>query len=277
YAGLADAWFSRGWYRHVEPKDAYERAKAAANKSLEIDPKLAEGHAILAAIKTVNDWDWRGAEREFKLAIELNPNYATAHQRYSLFLPALGRLDEAIAEARKARELDPLALPVNENLGDVLYLARRYDEAILQLHKTLELDPNYGVAHSTLSKVYEAQGKHEASVDERLKGSTPETVTEVRRVFAQSGIKGVWKNRLDVLLERSKSTYVSPGDIALFYTRLNDRDQAFLWLEKAMAERSINFNYLVADARFDNLRSDPRLAELLKRVGLQPISQNRER
>ena len=271
YAGLADSWYSRGWYRHVEPKDAYERAGAAANRALELDPRLAEGHAILAAIKTVYDWDWQGAEREFKLAIELNPNYATAHQRYSLFLPALGRFDEAIAEARKARDVDPLALPVNENLGDILYLARRYDEAIEQLRKTLELDPNYGVAHSTLSKVYEAQGRYEESLEERLKGSTPETVAELRKVFAASGMKGVWKNRLNVLLERSKTTYVSPADIALFYTRLNDRDQAFAWLEKAMAERSINFNYLVADPRFDNLRGDPRLAALLRRVGLEPI------
>lgn len=271
YAGLADSWYSRGWYRHVEPKHAYEKARAAANRALELDPRLAEGHAILAAIKTVYDWDWQGAEREFKLAIELNPNYATAHQRYSLFLPALGRFDEAIAEARKARDVDPLALPVNENLGDVLYLARRYDEAIEQLRKTLELDPNYGVAHGTLAKVYEAQGRHEELLEERLKGSSPETVAELRKVFAASGIKGVWRNRLNVLLERSKTAYVSPADIALFYTRLNDRDQAFAWLEKAMAERSINFNYLVADPRFDNLRGDPRLAALLRRVGLEPI------
>ncbi|HEX5703524.1 MAG TPA: protein kinase [Pyrinomonadaceae bacterium] len=271
YAGLADSWYSRGWYRYVEPKQAYEKARVAANRALELDPRLAEGHAILAAIKTVYDWDWAGAEREFKLAIELNPSYATAHQRYSLFLPALGRFDEAIAEARKARDVDPLALPVNENLGDILYLARRYDEAIEQLRKTLELDPNYGVAHGTLAKVYEAQGKHEELLEERLKGSSPETVAELRKVFAASGIKGVWQNRLNVLLERSKTAYVSPADIALFYTRLNDRDQAFAWLEKAMAERSINFNYLVADPRFDNLRGDPRLAALLRRVGLEPI------
>ncbi len=271
YAGLADSWYSRGWYRYVEPKHAYEKARVAANRALELDPRLAEGHAILAAIKTVYDWDWAGAEREFKLAIELNPSYATAHQRYSLFLPALGRFDEAIAEARKARDVDPLALPVNENLGDILYLARRYDEAIEQLRKTLELDPNYGVAHGTLAKVYEAQGKHEELLEERLKGSSPETVAELRKVFAASGIKGVWQNRLNVLLERSKTAYVSPADIALFYTRLNDRDQAFAWLEKAMAERSINFNYLVADPRFDNLRGDPRLAALLRRVGLEPI------
>jgi serine/threonine-protein kinase len=271
YVGLADAWFSRGWYRHVVPKDAYERARTAATKALEIDQGLAEAHAILAAIKTAYDWDWPGAEREFKLAIQLNPNYATAHQRYSLFLPTLGRLDEAISEARKARELDPLSLPINENVGDILYLARRYDQAIEQLRKTLELDPNYGVAHSTLSKVYEAQGRYEESLNERLHGSPPETAAQLRQIYAASGIDGIWKNRLDELLERSKTSYVSPADIALFYTRLNQRDQAFAWLEKAMAEHSINFNYLVADPRFDKLRGDPRLADLLRRVGLQPL------
>lgn len=271
YAGLADSWFSRGWYRHVEPRDAYERARAAANRALEIDNRLAEAHAILAAVKTTYDWDWQGAEREFRLAIQLNPNYATAHHRYSLFLPTLGRFDEAIAEARKAQQLDPLSLPINENVGDILYLARRYDEAIAQLRKTLELDPNYGVAHSTLSKVYEAQKKYDDSLNERLAGSPPELLAELKQIYATEGINGVWKNRLKALLERSKTNYVSPADVALFYTRLNDRDNAFAWLEKAMAERSINFNYLVADPRFDNLRGDPRLAELLKRVGLQPI------
>jgi tetratricopeptide (TPR) repeat protein len=271
YAGLADAWFSRGWYRHVVPKEAYEKARTAATKALELDQGLAEAHAILAAIKTAYDWDWQGAEREFKLAIQLNPNYATAHQRYSLFLPTLGRLDEAISEARKARELDPLSLPINENVGDILYLARRYDLAIEQLRKTLELDPNYGVAHSTLSKVYEAQGRYEESLNERLHGSPPETVAQLKQIYAASGINGVWKNRLDQLLERSKTSYVSPADIALFYTRLNQKDEAFAWLEKALAERSINFNYLVADPRFDKLRGDPRLADLLRRVGLQPL------
>ncbi|MGZ8844345.1 MAG: protein kinase domain-containing protein [Pyrinomonadaceae bacterium] len=271
YAGLADTWFSRGWYRYVAPKEAYEKARSAATRALEIDERLAEAHAILAAIKSSYEWDWQGAEREFKLAIQLNPNYATAHQRYSLFLPTQGRLDEAISEARKALELDPLSLPINENVGDILYLARRYDLAIEQLRKTIELDPNYGVVHSTLSKVYEAQGLYEESLNERLKGSTPETVAQLKQIYAASGIKGIWKNRLEQLLERSRNNYVSPADIALFYARLNEKDQAFAWLEKALAERSILFNYLVADPRFDNLRGDPRLANLLRRVGLQPL------
>jgi eukaryotic-like serine/threonine-protein kinase len=271
YAGLADSWFSRGWYRYVVPKEAYERAKAAATRALELDTGLAEAHTILAAIKTTYDWDWAGAESEFNQAIQLNPNYATAHQRYSLFLPITGRFSEAVAEAQKARDLDPLSLPANENLGDILYLARRYEEAEQQLKKTIELDPNYGVAHSTLSKVYEAKGLYEDAVNARLKNASPENAAATRKIYASGGIKAVWRDRLNQLLERAKKEYVSPADIALFYARLNEKDQAFAWLDKAMEERSILFNYLVADARFDNIRSDARFPELLKRVGLPPL------
>jgi eukaryotic-like serine/threonine-protein kinase len=274
YAALADAWFSRGWYRYVVPKDAYERARAAATRALEIDQNLAEGHAILAAIKTTYEWDWQGAEREFKLAIQMNPNYATAHQRYSLFLPITGRFDEAISEAKRARELDPLSLPINENVGDILYLARRYKEAEEQLRKTLELDPNYGVARGTLAKVYEAQGRYEEALNLRLASAPPETAAEIRKIFAASGIKGVWRHWLGQRLEQARREYVSPADIALFYARLGERDEAFSWLERAMQERSILFNYLAADARFDNLRPDPRYADLLRRVGLQPLAPN---
>jgi eukaryotic-like serine/threonine-protein kinase len=274
YVGLADAWFSRGWYRFFVPKEAYERARAAATRALELDERLGEAHAMLAAIKTTYEWDWQGAEREFRLAIDLNPNYATARQRYSLFLTIFGRFDEAVTQAQKARELDPLSLPANENVGDILYLARRYEEATEQLLHTIELDPNYGVAHGTLAKVYEAKGMHKEALEERLKGAPPEVVTEMRKLFAGSGMSGIWRYRLQQLLERTKHEYVSPADIALFYARINEKDEAFAWLEKAMDERSILFNYLVADARFDNLRSDPRLPKLLERVGLQPLQMN---
>src|SRR2546425_3121202 len=271
YVGLADAWFSRGWYRFLVPKEAYERARTAATRALELDERLGEAHAMLAAIKTTYEWDWQGAEREFKLAIQLNPNYPTARQRYSLFLPIMGRFDEAIVQAKKARELDPLSLPANENVGDILYLARRYEEATEQLLRTLDLDPNYGVARGTLAKVYEAKGMYKEALDERLKGAPPETVEEMKKLFASSGMKSFWQHRLDQTLLRAKREYVSAADIALLYARLNQKDEAFAWLEKAMNERSILFNYLVADARFDNLRSDPRLAQLLGRVGLQPL------
>jgi serine/threonine protein kinase/tetratricopeptide (TPR) repeat protein len=274
YVGLADAWFSRGWYRFFVPKEAYEKARTSATKALELDERLGEAHAMIAAIKTTYEWDWPGAEREFKLAIKLNPNYPTTRQRYSLYLPAMGRFDEAIEQAKKALELDPLSLPANENVGDILYLARRYEEAKEQLLHTLDLDPNYGVAHGTLAKVYEAQGLYKEALDERLKGAPPETAEEMRKLFASSGVKGVWQARLKQTLERAKREYVSSADIALFYARLDQKDEAFAWLEKAMNERSILFNYLVADARFDNLRSDARLPKLLDSVGLQPLGMN---
>lgn len=140
-----------GWYRWSSSKKAYTRAKAAALRALEIDNSLAEAHTSLARIREVYDWDWLGAEAEYKKAIELNPRYPTTHHWYSLLLMALGRPSEAVLEAKRAQELDPLSLIVNENFGDVLRLVKRYDEAIEQLRKTLDLDPNFAVAHSTLA------------------------------------------------------------------------------------------------------------------------------
>jgi TolB-like protein/Tfp pilus assembly protein PilF len=272
HAGLADSWFNMGWYKWDVAKDAYDKATASATTALEIDDKLAEAHTIMAMIKATYQADWAGAEKEFKLAIELNPNYPTAHHRYSLFLPILGRMDEAVSEARRAQQLDPLSLIINENVGDMLWLARRYDEAEAQLLKTLELDPNFGVARGTLAKVYEVKGFHERALDINLRGAPPEIVTRVKKIFTAEGMTGVWKDRLKGLIEDSKHEYVSPSAFFNIYARLNDRDKAFEWLEKALEERAIQFTYLVADPRYDNIRSDPRYAAILARYGLKPIN-----
>jgi len=272
YAGLADSWFTGTWYRDVDAKEGYEKARAAANKALELDNSLAEPHTTLALIKGNYDFDWSGAETEFKLAIKLNPNYPTAHQRYSLFLPIFGRFDEAIAEARRAQQLDPLSLILNENVGDILSLARRYDEGEAQLLKTLELDPNFGVARGTLAKVYEVRGRYKEALELSLKDAPPEIAAKVMQIFAASGMKGVWRDRLERLLERSKHEYVSPDTIATLYIRLDDKDKAFEWLNKALEARDIRFTYLVTDPRFDNIRSDPRYAALLQRANLKPIT-----
>ena len=269
YNGLADSWFTMGWFRWAVPKDAFERAKSAAMKALAIDSKLAEAHTTLAMIKALVEWDWQGADNEFKLAIATNPNYPTAHQRYSLHLATLGRLDEAVSEAKKAQELDPLSLIINENVGDMLYLARRYDEAETQLLKTIELDPNFGVAHTTLSKVYDLKGMYVRSFDEGFAMAQPEQAAKAKAIYVRSGIKGVWRARLSRLLEDSKHEYVSPQNIAMLYARLGELDKAFEWLERGLEERSIQFTYLVADPRFDNLRADPRYAEIMRRVGLR--------
>ncbi|HKR59866.1 MAG TPA: protein kinase, partial [Pyrinomonadaceae bacterium] len=204
YAGLADSWFTGTWYRDVDAREGYEKARAAANRALELDSSLAEPHTTLALIKGNYDFDWSGAENEFKLAIKLNPNYPTAHQRYSLFLPIFGRFEESVAEARRAQQLDPLSLILNENVGDMLILARRYDEAEAQLLKTLELDPNFGVARGTLAKAYEVTGRDKEALELNLKGAPPEVAAEVRQIFAASGMKGLWRERLERLLEESK-------------------------------------------------------------------------
>jgi TolB-like protein len=268
YAGLADSWFGIGWYRFDNPQSAYPKAIAAATRGLELDPNLAEAHGALAMIKGQFELDWAAGEKEFKLALELNPNYAPAHQRYSLFLVAVSRMDEAIAEARKAKEIDPLSLTVNENVGDILRLARRYDEAEQQLLKTLELDPSFEVAHNTLARLYEAKGMYEKSLDEDLFGAPPEAVAHLKKIYATSGMKGIWVDRLDRLKQRASTQYVSQFSLATLYTLLNDKDKAFECLNRALDQRAIQFTYLVGDQRYDTLRSDPRYADLLRRSGL---------
>jgi len=267
--GLADSWFTQAWYRIVEPREGYEKARAAANKALSIDEHLAEAHTTLGMIKANYDWDWAGGEAELKRAIELNPNYPTAHQRYSLFLPIFGRFDEAIAEAKRALELDPLSLILNENVGDAYQLARRYDEAEAQLRKTLELDPNFLVARGTLARVYEAKGMYKEALEQNLAGARPEVVAKVMKLYGEAGIQGVWRARLAEMLKDGEDA--SPMSISQLYVKLGDKDKAFEWLNKAVDRRGVGFTYLVADARFDNIRSDPRYIALLERANLKPI------
>lgn len=268
YAGLADSWFTKGWYRWSKPDEAYPNAKAAAEKALELNSQLAEAHAALAMIKMNYEYDWPGAESEFKRALELNPRYPTAHQRYSLFLPVLGRMDEAVAEAKKAQELDPLSLIINENVGDILSLARRYDEAEKQLLKTIELDPSFEVAHTTLARVYEAKGMHEKSLAEDWYGAPPEEFARIKKIYAESGMPGVWRDDLEYLLDKARNGDERPFWIAGTYAALGDKDKTFEWLNKALDQRSVQFTYLVADPRLDSIRSDPRYAALLQKVGL---------
>ena len=266
-AGLADSWFTMGWYRTVPWNDAWERSRAAAKKALEIDPKLAEAHTTMAMIKANYEWDWAGAEKEFKLALELNPKYPTAHHRYSLFLPVVGRLDESVAEAKKAQELDPLSLIINENVGDMLIVARRYDEAENQLLKTIELDPSFEVAHATLARVYEAKGMWEKSLEQDF-FDDPQMLTRLKKVYAESGEEGVLRDKLNYLLGQMKKGDERTFWIATTYAQLGDNDKAFEWLNKAIDDRGVIFTYFVADFRWDKMRSDPRYTAVLRRVGL---------
>jgi len=269
YAGLADSWLTAGWYRDVPPQESRSRSLAAIDKAVALDPTLAEPHATLGTVKMLFEWDWAGAEQEFKKAIEMNPRYPTAHQRYSLFLPIVGRIEEAVAEAKKAKDLDPLSLSVNENVGDILCLAERYDEAEQQLLKTIELDPTFELAHQTLARVYAAKGDEEKSLDEQMIGAPADVIAHAKRIYAESGMAGVWRERLNRQLERAKSGHADAMAIAFIYVKLNDIDKSFEWLNKALDERGVPLTYVVADPRWAKVRADPRYTAMLQRLGLQ--------
>ncbi|PYJ69100.1 MAG: hypothetical protein DME75_11690 [Verrucomicrobia bacterium] len=275
FAGLADSYmlFVVAIPRSsFPPKETFPKAKAAAMRALQIDDQLAEAHTSLAQIKVLYERDWAGAEREYKRAIELNPNYATAHHWYGLYLAAIGRFDEAIFEIRKAQEIDPLSPIIYASAGWIFYYARQYDQAIEQESKALEIDPNFAIAHGRLAQTYEQKGMHKEAVEEYLKaetllGGNQEEIAALRQAFAVSGIRGFRQKQLDLGLERSKRQHVLSSLIAGYYARLGEREQAIQWLEKAYEERDPMW-LLKVDPRWDGLRSDPRFADLLRRVGL---------
>jgi serine/threonine-protein kinase len=273
YAGLADCYNMLVIYSALSPKEGFSKAKTAAMRALEIDDTLAEAHTSLAFVKFRLDWDWLEAEREFSRAIDLNPNYAPAHQWYSNFLVAMGRRDEAIAEARRTQQLDPFSLIGNSQVAWILYFARRYDEAIDQCHKTLQLDPSFFAAQRYLGLVFEQKKMYDAAVAhfERavtLSGGPALMRAHLGHAYALAGRRDQARKILDELIEHSQRQYVSSYLIALIHAALGEKDRAFEWLEKAYEERAEFLVYLKVDPRLDRLRSDPRLASLLRRVGL---------
>jgi Tfp pilus assembly protein PilF len=277
YAGLADAYNVATSYLHLPSKEVFPRAKAAAIKAVELDDTLAEAHSALATAKS-NDWDWPGTEREFRRAIELNPGYPTAHYFYGLtYLCPMGRFDEAITELQKAVELDPFSAILNANLGYALYQARRHDDAIVQLRKVLEIAPNFGPVHPRLSASYEEKGMYEEAIAEMenvTQGDPaylePKELAMLRQAYAVSGMRGYRQKRLELLKHHAKQRYIWPWVIARMPARLGDKDQAFEWLEKAYEARDEWVRFVRVDPAFDNLRSDPRYADLLRRMGLPP-------
>ena len=276
YVGLADSYNFLGAFgiAVLPPREAMPKAKAAAMKALEIDDSLAEAHTSIAFVRLYYDWDWPGAERGFQRAIELNPNYAPAHQWYSHLLMAKGKTSESIAEARRAAELDPLSLPANMNLGWQYYWARNYDLAVEHLRKTLEMDRNFEQGHWALGWVYEAKGMFEEAAAEfteatALSGGTPVPLAALGHAYAVSGKKAEAIRLREQLEEQSKLRYVSPYWMATLCAGLGEHSQAFSWLERAYEERSGGLIWLAVDPRMDGLRSDFRFSALKQRVGLQ--------
>ena len=273
YAGLADCYNLMSAYGVLSPIESVPVAKEAALKALEIDNTLAEGHEALAHVKMLYDWDWTGAEEEFKRAMDLNPNYATAHQRYAIQLSVAGRFKEASAEIRRAQQLDPLSLIINTDVGLILFFQSRFDEAIEQYKKTLDLDENFSVAHIATGLALEQKGLYEeaiAAFERGVRFSGDRTfLSSPAHTYAVWGKKDEARKLLAELQEISKQRYVSPYRMAIIYNGLGETDQAFDWLERACQARSVWLIHLhlKVDPRINNLRDDPRFKDLLRRLG----------
>jgi len=270
YTGLADSYALLGdWeYGILAPKEAFPRAKAAATKALELDNTLGEAHTSLAFSLDLFDWDWASAEREFRRAIELNPGYATAHHWYAWHLSEMGRNREAIAEMRKAQNLDPLSLIISADVAEILLVAHSYDQAIEQSRKTIDMDPNFAVAHYELGQALVQKHMYKEAIAElqkaiELSGGSTTCTSNLAFAYAASGRRKEAVKILSDLKNRSKQ---NASEIALMYVGLDEKDQAMTWLEKAYEQR-FNPSILLRPA-FDPLRSDPRFQNLVRRIGL---------
>jgi TolB-like protein/DNA-binding winged helix-turn-helix (wHTH) protein/Tfp pilus assembly protein PilF len=272
YAGLADVYLILG--SDVLPAgEARERAQAAVDKALELDPSMAEGHSTLGLLEFYYNWNWPKAEQEFRRAIQLNPNYATGHQWYSSYLTAMGRFAEAMDEANLASQLDPLSLAINTTLAAKYYYARQYDRAIEINRKSLDMDPNFLAAHLALASGYEAEGKREEALREvnaavQLSHQGTSALVELGRLYAHWGNMAETQKVIEKLLKRAAQQFVSLFEIAEIYASLNDRNHTLYWLEKSYAQRESPLPFLNVDARFDAVRPDPRFQDLLHRIGL---------
>ncbi len=276
YSGLADTYALLGGPEaggDMPPDETLPKARAAALKALEIDDTIAEPHVSLGHVKCFYDRDWAGAEREYKRALELNPNYAIAHHWYAIFLSVLGRHPEAFAEIKRAQELDPLSLSINTWHGWILALAGQTDRAIEQLRKTAEMDSNFILARYRLGTVYEEKGMYDEAISEfveasKLSGGRPPAIAGLAHAYALAGKREQAQRYLDELLKLSKERWVSPTLIGFVYIALGDNDKAFAWLDAADKAHDLGILRLKIDPRFAPLRSDPRFDALVRRIGI---------
>ena len=270
YVGVGDcyAWLAVGT---MSPMEAIPKAKAAAIKALEIDDQLAEVHPIFAWALFTYDWDWSGAEKEFKRSIELNPNYATAHLWYWVYLERSGRFDEAQREMKRTQELDPISLANNSYVGRSLYYAGQYDQAIAQYQKTLEMDSTFALAQTLMGFAYLQQFRFKEAIalfEKKSPFPSSDAAACLGYAYAMSGNRRGATKILEYLAEQSQRRYVSPLNAAIVYLGLGDKDNAFDWLEKAYAVHSPEITTLKVDPIFKSVRSDPRFTDLLRRIGL---------
>jgi len=274
HVGLADAYIALATFNALAPTETFPKAKEAVLRALQLDEYLAEAHVSLANARFLYDWEWAGAEDEFKRAIEINPGYSDAHQMYGYFLSSKGRSDEALREMQLAQELDPVSLPKITAVGEALFDARRYDDAIAAFLKGLEMDPNSGFTYWALGRAYtEKEMYPEAIIAFKksipLSGDSPDELASLGCAYARSGRKAEARKIVEDLKEQSKRKYIAPSVIAELYTALGEKDQAFAWLGKAYEDHDFILVLLKVEPTFDSLRSDPRFGVLLKRIGLE--------
>jgi TolB-like protein/Tfp pilus assembly protein PilF len=266
YAGLATACLQAG--RPLE-------ARPPAEKALALDDSLGEAHRALAMIKCWHDWDWTGCEQEFQRAIELNPNDSHAYHYYSHYLQGRGRFDESLVASLRALELDPLSPAMSTHLGAQYIATHDYDQAIERLHRAIELDPNFSSARQFLGEAYLGKGMVNEAVAELLKeatlaGESPENVAELQHAFEKSGLQGFRQKKLQFAKARWEKLHDNAREFAYLYAALNQKDQAFAWLQKGYEQRALWLIWVESDPTFDPLRSDPRFQELLRRMNFPP-------
>ena len=272
YTGLADAYVLLLDRTLITNEEASPKIRSAAERAIELDPTLAEPHAELAVLKEMADWDWAGAESEYRKAVQLNPNDATVHHWYAVLLENMGRIDNGFDEIRKAQALDPASPQINTNVAGFLVDMRRYDEAMNELNKLIATNPEFPVSYGARARVYWRQGNQDAFVTDRVAELTKVGRTAEAEAFAagyrKAKLKGACTAAIELLKNKSRTEYVSPYEIATYYALMGDRDQTFDWLEKAYKERSGRMEYIKTEDVFDGLRSDPRYLGLLRRMGL---------
>jgi len=278
YTGLADTYGLIPQYGNVRPRDYYPRAKLAAQKALELDDELAEAHNSLANILQTFEYDLVNAEREYRRAIELNPNYASAHHWYGEFLAIKGDHDRAVAEVEIALKLDPFSRVINRGLGYVLYAAGKYDESIVQLKRSTELFPDDPWGYVFLGDAYAAKGNYDLAVTGflthlRLEGKSSEAIRKYEEAYQKDGWKGFWLAQLDdQLAEKAASlqnnrSYVRNWRIAQMYATVGNKDKAIEYLEAAIEEHEPDVIYVPMSHYYDWMKEDSRFVELLRRIG----------
>jgi tetratricopeptide (TPR) repeat protein len=271
YASLAKTYQILGSYEMLPPKESYPKAREAADKALQLDGAQSEAYTARGLVASFYEWDWDAAEADFQSAFMVNSNDATAHHWYAEHLITVGQADSAIAELKRARELDPLSLPINSVLGRAYRDARRYQESIDQCRKTLDLDPDFALAHWCLGVSYVAEKQYAEAIAEMQQasavGESPFYMYGLGYAYAAAGNKIKARAMIDTLKQRVDQSYMPAYFIGAIYGALDEKDHAFAWLQRAYDERDPQISYLLLDPFMDPLRSDARFNALVHKVG----------